>query len=180
MLLGLLVFLVLVAGHYELGKSGTIHLLLPPEGAALSFDGKPVEIQSTMVHQRFEVRPGPNFVRVINGNHLGGPFNEFSLDIREGFDAVLVPASEEQCFVSFELSRAGPPTAGLRLRGRHDDRRPLEVGGVRYFGVAALPKAGTAQAGALLVEQIACVDVHRSETEILSLIRARQELGPSW
>lgn len=173
LLLWVLLGLVVVDWHYEtFWKGGTIHTLWAPDRAAyLSFDGLPIEVRSTLRHQRYDVRSGTNFVRAHRSisSRWERRITEYTLNIRAGSDELLLPIDEDQCFVTFEI--AAPSAANhFQLRARHDDHRPLQVADVRYFGAEALPKTMRARVGSLLVEQVACADVNRSEAELLTML----------
>ena len=80
-----------------------MHLLSGADKVGVpSFDGRPIKIESTIFRrQRYEVRAGTNFVRVIQVPKMLDGANrrstEYTLDIREGDDELLLPIDDAQC-----------------------------------------------------------------------------------
>ncbi|MFY2558360.1 hypothetical protein ACN469_12070 [Corallococcus terminator] len=143
---------------------GRLHVLTVGGSAVeLVVDGKPTpELSTDGDHLVFEVSRGPHKVKLTDPT--SGTVILYSVDVPYGFDELLLPTREDQCFLRFDMKEAAYGRKGAdseRVSPRVADRylntnEPISIPGRTYYTFDELPEEVRSSEQAFLLRDTPC------------------------
>jgi hypothetical protein len=160
-----LLFMAYSALNTYFTGAGKVHLVGPYDGTAVSVDGKPAQELGEGEHLRLELAQGEHTLA----------FGDVSrkVQVKNGFTELLVPVSEEQCFVLLDVSKShydfghggGVPLPKLDRRFKGNIG---ELPSHTYFGESALPSSINEGDSCNLLEEVDCEELDLDDSKLIT------------
>jgi|GEM_PF-3551821 len=143
---------------------GKLHVLTVAGSAVeLSVDGKPTpEVSTDGDHLVFEVSRGPHKVKLTDP--MSGTVVLYSVEVPYGFDELLLPTREDQCFLRFDMTEAAYGRRGAdseeaspQVTDRYQNtNQPISIPHHTYYTFGELPEKVRSSEKAFLLRDIPC------------------------
>lgn len=170
--------LVVAAGFFLFTKffgNGTLHVLAVGDtGVELVVDGKPVPPASTRGdHFRYSVPQGPHQVKVTDKST--GKEVSYSVEVQSGFNDFLLPVREDQCFASFDMTKAAYSRGGSAedmppVKQRYKNAgAAIELPSSTYFSFEEMPNKRRKRESVYLLRDLPCSFVDNDEMVVVAL-----------